>query len=100
MKITRWNAEITANQNIILKLFELEGLEPKLASIKSGSKLTNQKTYMTEVIQVVTGELIFNLSGTQFVLRCGDKLEIPANTNYSFSNMRQDDSQFVSAQKI
>lgn len=100
MKITRWNAEITANEDIILKLFELEGLEPKLSQVKSGSKLTNQKTYMTEIIQVINGELIFNLSGTQFVLRSGDKLEIPANTNYSFSNMKQDDSKFASAQRI
>lgn len=100
MKITRWNAEISASKEIILKLFEISGLEAKLIEVKSGSKFSNQKTYMTELIQIVEGELIFNLSGTQFVLRRGDKVEIPANTNYSFSNMREQDSSFIIAQKI
>lgn len=100
MKITRWTAEIAANKDIIIKLFEAEGLEPKPSLIKSGSRLSNQKTFLNEIIQVAEGELIFNLSGTQFVLRQGDKLEIPANTNYSFSNMRNEDSLLYSAQKI
>jgi len=100
MKITRWNAEISASKEIISKLFELSGLEPKLVQVKSGSKYSNQKTYMSELIQMVDGELIFNLSGTQFVLRPGDKVEIPANTSYSFSNMKEQDSSFIVAQKI
>jgi len=100
MKITRWNAEISASKEIVYKLFELAGLEPKLIPVKSGSKFTNQKTYTTEVIQVVEGELIFNLSGTQFVLRPGDKVEIPANTNYSFSNLKELNSSFFVANKI
>ena len=100
MKITRWTAEIPVNKDIIVKLFEAEGLEPRPFSIKSGSRLANQKTFLNEIIQVAEGELIFNLSGTQFVLRRGDKLEIPANTIYSFSNMRDEESLFFSAQKI
>jgi quercetin dioxygenase-like cupin family protein len=100
MKITRWTAEIPVNKDIIMKLFEAEGLEPRSFPIKSGSRLANQRTHLTEIIQVVEGELIFNLSGTQFVLRAGDKLEMPANTAYSFSNIKNDDSLMISAQKI
>lgn len=100
MKITRWTAEIPANKDIIVKLFDKEGLESKPFHIKSGAKLTNQRTHLNEIIQIVQGELIFNLSGTQFVLRQGDKLEIPANTSYSFSNMKEEESVFISAQKV
>lgn len=100
MKITRWTAEIPANKDIIVKLFEAEGLEPRPFQIKSGSRLANQRTHLNEIIQIAEGELIFNLSGTQFVLRAGDKLEMPANTAYSFSNIKNDDSLMFSAQKI
>lgn len=100
MKITRWTAEIPVNKDIILKLFEAEGLEPRPFQIKSGSRLANQRTHLTEIIQIAEGELIFNLSGTQFVLRPGDKLEMPANTAYSFSNIKNEESIMYSAQKI
>lgn len=100
MKITRWTAEIAANKDIIVKLFETEGLEPRPFLIKSGSKLSNLRAHLSEVIQIVDGELIFNLSGTQFVLRSGDKLEIPANTVYSYSNIKNEDCLMYSAQKI
>jgi quercetin dioxygenase-like cupin family protein len=100
MKITRWTAEIPVNKDIILKLFEAEGLEPRPFNIKSGSRLINQRTHLNEIIQIAEGELIFNLSGTQFVLRAGDKLELPANTGYSFSNIKNEESVMYSAQKI
>lgn len=100
MKITRWTAEIPVNKDIIIKLFEAEGLEPRPFHIKSGAKLANQRTHLTEIIQIAEGELIFNLSGTQFVLRPGDKLEMPSNTAYSFSNIKNEDSIIYSAQKI
>lgn len=100
MKITRWTAEIPVNKDIIIKLFEAEGLEPRPFQIKSGARLANQRTHLTEVIQIAEGELIFNLSGTQFVLRAGDKLEMPANTAYSFSNIKNEESIMYSAQKI
>lgn len=100
MKINRWSAELPPSQKIIEKLFSREGLDFKEIKVKSGSKLSNQRTPMTEVIQLISGELIFNLTGTQFALRPGDRLEIPANTMYSYSNMKNEESLFLAAYKI
>ena len=100
MKINRWTAEINPDFGIIENLFSTEGLECKEVHVPSGAKISNQRTTMTEVIQLVSGELIFNLSGTQFALRSGDRLEMAANTMYSYSNMKQDESLFLTAYKL
>ncbi len=100
MKISRWTAEVSATPEIIQGIFAAEGLDGRTSTVKSGSKVVNQRAILNEVIQVINGELIFNLSGTQFVLRQGDKLEIPANTSYSFSNMKNEDCTLIMAQKI
>lgn len=100
MKINRWTAEITPNAKIIEKLFTSEGLDFKSVGVKSGAKIFNQRTPMTEVIQVIEGELVFNLSGNQFSLRSGDRLEMAANTTYSYSNIKDIDGLFVTAYKL
>jgi len=100
MRIDRWTADIIPSEQIILRLLETEGLEPQPVIVKSGTKLSNKRTLMTEVIQVTEGELIFNLSGTQFVLRPGDRLEMASNTQYSYSNMKDLRAVFFTALKV
>lgn len=100
MKITRWSAEIPASIELAQQLFVNEGLEPRTHIFNSGSKLSHQRTMMTEILQVITGELVFNLSGNQFVIRPGDKLEIPPNTVYSYSNLKDSKCVFISVQKL
>jgi quercetin dioxygenase-like cupin family protein len=100
MKITRWTAQIGPKKEIILQMLQAEGLDYTEVEVASGSKLSNLRTNMKEMIQIIDGELIFNLSGTQFVLRAGDKLEMPSNTLYSYSNMRGELCNFLSAKTI
>lgn len=100
MKITRWTAEIAPKKDILIQLIHAEGLDFTEIEIKSGLKLTNHRTQMREFIQIIDGELIFNLSGTQFALRPGDKLELPPNTLYSYSNIKNDACTFLSSKTI
>lgn len=100
MKITRWTAQIGPKKEVILQLIQAEGLDYTEVEVTSGSKMSNLRTNMKETIQLMEGELIFNLSGTQFVLRAGDKLEMPSNTLYSYSNMRNENCMFLSAKTI
>jgi quercetin dioxygenase-like cupin family protein len=100
MKINRWTAELNPDLGIIENLFSTEGLEYKEVVVPSGAKISNQRTTMTEVIQLVNGELIFNLSGTQFALRAGDRLEVAANTMYSYNNLKNEESLFLTAYKL
>jgi quercetin dioxygenase-like cupin family protein len=100
MKITRWTAEMSPKKDILIQLIQAEGLDYTEIEIRSGLKLANHRTQMREIIQIVDGELIFNLSGTQFALRAGDKLEIPPNTLYSYSNLRNESCHFLSSKTI
>ena len=100
MKITRWTAEIPPKKEILIQLIQSEGLDYTEIEIRSGLKLTNHRTQLREFIQIVTGELIFNLSGTQFALRAGDKVELPPNTLYSYSNIKNDPCTFLSSKTI
>lgn len=100
MKITRWTAEITPKKEILIQLIHAEGLDCSEVEIKSGLKSTNNRTQMREFIQIIDGELIFNLSGTQFALRPGDKLELPPNTLYSYSNLKNENCRFLNSKSI
>lgn len=100
MKITRWSSEIGLNRQIILDLLRAERLELNEVEVQPGRKIVNQRTTLTEIFQISEGELIFNLSGNQFALRQGDKLEIPPNTSYSYSNLQSSSCFFFTARKV
>ncbi len=100
MKITRWTAEMSPKKEVLIQLIQAQGLDFTEVEIRSGLKLTNHRTQMREFIQIFQGELIFNLSGTQFALRPGDKLELPPNTLYSYSNLKNEACGFLSAKTI
>ncbi|MGZ3726889.1 MAG: cupin domain-containing protein [Pseudobdellovibrio sp.] len=100
MKITRWSAEISPQKEFLIQLIQAEGLDYNEYEIKPGLKLTNNRTQLREVIQILAGELIFNLSGTQFALRPGDKLELPPNTLYSYSNLKNEICSFLSVKTV
>jgi len=100
MKINRWLAEIVPTENILKHLFLAEGLDPQEVIVSPGMKINHCRTRMTEVIQVTYGEVIFNLSGTQFALRAGDRLEMAANTQYSYSNLRPDSCMFLTGLRV
>ncbi len=100
MKINRWSAEITPTETMIKQLFVAEGLDPQEVIVPSGARMSHCRTRMTEIIQVSAGEIIFNLSGTQFALRTGDRLEMAANTLYSYSNMKPEHSVFYTGARV
>ncbi len=100
MKITRWTAEIAPKKEFLIQLIQSEGIDFSEVEIKSGLKSTNHRTIMREFIQILEGELIFNLSGTQFALRPGDKLDLPPNTLYSYSNLKNDSCHFLNWRSI
>lgn len=64
-------------------ILEDEGLEPFEEVYQPKDKIIDHRHPFCEVRIVTQGELLFNISGTQFLLRAGDRVEIPANTRHS-----------------
>ena len=64
-------------------ILEDEGLEPYEETYQPKEKVAGHRHPFCEVRIVAQGEMLFNISGTQFLLRPGDRVEIPANTKHS-----------------
>ncbi len=99
MIITRWQAPITPNKKQLFLILESEGLEPYEETYAPQEKIVEHRLPFAEIRFVATGEMIFNISGNQFALRSGDRLEIPANTRFSYSIQGQGQCVCICAQK-
>jgi mannose-6-phosphate isomerase-like protein (cupin superfamily) len=76
-------AALTLPEDMGLKILLVhEGLEPFTEETAAHNKVSEHRHPFTEVRYVVSGELMFNISGNQFLLRSGDRVEIPANTKH------------------
>ena len=82
MIVTRWQAPAVPSREQIRMLLDLEGLEPFTEECEPQKKIGDHRHPFTEVRYVVQGEMLFSISGNQFLLRPGDRVEIPANTKH------------------
>ncbi|NUN07519.1 MAG: cupin domain-containing protein [Bdellovibrio sp.] len=99
MIITRWQAPIVPSKQQLHIILESEGLEPFDETYQPQEKVQDHRHPFAEVRIIVAGEMIFNVSGNQFVLRPGDRLEIPANTKHSHVAQGTTDCVCVCAQR-
>jgi len=83
MIITRWQAPLVPTKQQVHMILESEGLESVEEIYEPQTKIPDHRHPFAEVRIVVEGEMLFNISGNQFVLRAGDRVEIPANTKHS-----------------
>ena len=84
MIITRWQAPVLPNKSQMKFLFENEGLEVVEEIFEPQKKISEHRHPYCEVRMIVEGEMLFNIAGNQFLLREGDRVEIPANTRHSY----------------
>ncbi|AHZ86925.1 cupin domain-containing protein [Bdellovibrio bacteriovorus] len=84
MIITRWQAPIIPSKQQVLMILESEGMEPYEQILEPAKKVGDHRKPFAEVRVIISGEMIFNVSGNQFVLRPGDRVEIPGNTRFSY----------------
>lgn len=83
MLISRWQAPLIPTRSQVHMILEDEGLEPYEESYEPKAKVGEHRHPFCEIRVVAEGELLFNISGNQFLLRPGDRVEIPANTKHS-----------------
>lgn len=85
MLISRWQAASSPNLEQLRQILQAEGHDSKVETFLKNQKMIEKKHPFGEVRIVVEGELFLNVSGTQLLLRAGDRIEIPANTKHSYS---------------
>ncbi len=100
MLISRWQAPTIPSRDQIMMLLDQEGLEGIEERFVSGNKIGEHRHPFTEVRILIEGEMLFNVSGNQFLIRAGDRLEIPANTKHWFQAHGEADCLCVYAQRV
>lgn len=100
MLIQRWQAQQLPNKAQIMMLLQSEGLDTFEERFLPNVKINEHRHPFGEVRIVVSGELMFNIGGSQFLLRAGDRVEIPANTRHSHTSQGDEPCVCICAQRI
>lgn len=82
MLVTRWQAPIIPSQAQLAALISSEGLDPIVEEFNPQQKVTEHRHPFTEIRYIVSGEMLFNIAGNQFLMRPGDRVEVPSNTKH------------------
>lgn len=83
MIIHRWQSPMIPEKDQIKLFFEREGLSPIEDVYNPKEKVLKHRHPLDEIRMVCSGEIIFNVSGNQLLLRAGDRIIIPSNTWHS-----------------
>lgn len=82
MILKRWQAPTIPSPEQMKMLFFAEGLNFKEEVYPPDTKFEAHKHPFDEVRMIISGSMIFNLSGNKVLLRAGDRIEIPSNTKH------------------
>ena len=99
MIVRRWQAPIVPDIKQIMMMFQVEGLTPYEEVVEHETTIPDHRHPFDEVRMVAQGELHINISGTQLLLRAGDRILIPSNTRHSKSVKTPEDCICVCATK-
>ncbi len=83
MIVQRWEAPLTPNKIQISRQYATEGLEAFEETYQPQQQVVEHRHPFCEVRTLIEGEMLFNIAGNQFLLRAGDRVEIPANTRHT-----------------
>jgi quercetin dioxygenase-like cupin family protein len=100
MLIQRWQASHSPLKNHLKMMLTLEGLEFIEEAYAPNEKVKEHRHPLTEVRIVVEGEMLFHVGSNQFVLRAGDRVEIPPNTKHSHATFGEIPCISLFAEKI
>ncbi len=84
MLISRWQAASSPSIDRLRHILQAEGHDVTVETFLKNQRVVEKKHPFGEIRIVVEGELLLNVSGTQLLLRAGDRIEIPANTKHSY----------------
>ena len=80
LKVTRWNKAEPSTQSELMRALEAEGLTAYIEDDEPGHRYEPHVHPNDEVLVVVTGEITMGVGEQQWVLKSGDRLDLPANT--------------------
>jgi len=100
MKITRWRADRKPTREEIEKMFVDEGFEFSVEELPAGTEVQDHRHPFDEIRMIVTGAVRYNVAGNEFILREGDRLELPSNTRHKTKVEAAENCITICAQRV
>ena len=97
LRITRWNGKGSPEQTRLVDSMKGEGLVPYIEDDQPGHKYEPHIHPNDEVLVVVSGEITFGVGDESWVLRAGDRLDLPANTSHWAETIGQEKIRLLAA---
>jgi quercetin dioxygenase-like cupin family protein len=92
MRIIRWQSPLPPTKEHLKLIIENEGMECIEEVLQPGEHTKEHRHPFTEVRILLKGEILYNISGNQLMLRAGDRIEIPSNTRHTHISKGNEES--------
>tara|TARA_B100001248_G_scaffold178013_1_gene135249 strand:+ start:1826 stop:2131 length:306 start_codon:yes stop_codon:yes gene_type:complete len=100
MILKRWQAPNLPSPEQMKMLLFAEGLKFEEEVYPAQAHMGPHKHPFDEVRMVISGSMIFNLSGNKVLLRAGDRIEIPSNTLHEMTVHSDEECRSIVAFKV
>jgi quercetin dioxygenase-like cupin family protein len=99
LDVVRWNKPKKPALADLQKLLEAEGLEYELYSDTPGTKYGRHKHPFDDFIVIVSGKMKIITDTQEWLMKPGDRLNLPSNTSHSAEVVGREEVQYLSAAK-
>ena len=99
MDVVKWNKSKKPTLEELRGLLAKEGLECDLYSDAPGTKYGRHKHPFDDFVVIVSGKMKIGTDGHEWMMKPGDRLNLPANTTHWAEVVGKEDVQYLSAAK-
>ncbi|MBP1691825.1 MAG: Cupin domain protein [Bacteroidetes bacterium] len=99
LDVVRWNKPKKPALADLQKILEAEGLEYELYSDTPGTKYGRHKHPFDDFIVIVSGKMKIITDAQEWLMKPGDRLNLPSNTSHSAEVVGREEVQYLSAAK-
>jgi quercetin dioxygenase-like cupin family protein len=97
--VVRWQKKTKPAQTELTKSLEAEGLECALYTDAPGTKYGRHKHDFDDFIVIVSGQMKISVDTHEWVMKPGDRLDLPANTIHWAEMVGKEEVRYLSAAK-
>lgn len=99
MDVVRWNKPKKPTLQELQTWLRAEGLENELYADRPGTKYGRHKHPFEDFIVIVSGKMKIITDKNEWMLKPGDRLDLPPNTFHSAEMVGKEEVQYLSAAK-
>ena len=99
LEIVRWNKSKKPTLAELQRMLDAQGLQYELYSDRPGTKYGRHRHPFDDFIVIVTGKMKLIIGAQEWLMKPGDRLDLPANTFHSAEMIGKDEEQYLAAAK-